>query len=82
MSTGENLLKQIDAFIARTGMSETRFGILAVGDGHLVRRLREHKSITIRRLDQVQWFMSAHADGAGSADQKVASGPTDEGKAA
>jgi hypothetical protein len=35
-----SLLKEIDAFIAETGMTEYRFGMLAITNGRLVERLR------------------------------------------
>lgn len=38
MST--NLLSEIEAFLAETGLGDYRFGILAVNNGRLVERLR------------------------------------------
>ena len=75
MDTGENLLREIEAFCARAGLSETRFGVMAVGDGHLVRRLRDGKSLTVKRMDRVVSFMR---------DFRVAQPPDahSEGKAA
>jgi hypothetical protein len=34
------LLREIDAFLTETGRGEYRFGLLAVGNGRLVSRLR------------------------------------------
>lgn len=60
MDTTESLLEEITAFCARYGMSETAFGLAVARDGHLVRRLRDGKSMTTRRLDQVKNFMAEH----------------------
>jgi hypothetical protein len=60
MSTNAQLLSEILTFCQSTGMSETTFGVEAVRDGHLVRRLREGKSITTRRLDQCRDFMRCY----------------------
>ncbi len=62
MSTSAQLLTEILAFCQVTGMSETTFGVEAVRDGHLVRRLREGKSITTRRLDQCREFMRQYTE--------------------
>ena len=43
----EELIQELDTFLARHGLADTRFGILSVGDGHLMRRIRDGK--TIRR---------------------------------
>lgn len=58
MSTADQLLSEIEQFCARHQMSETTFGRESVRDGHLVRRLRTHKSLTTKRLDQVREFMA------------------------
>lgn len=59
MSTATKLLAEIEAFCARHGISETTFGRAVARDGHLVRRLRRHKSMTIRRMDRCRAFMAA-----------------------
>jgi len=43
----EELIQELDTFLDRHGISDTAAGILAVGDGHLLRRIRNGK--TIRR---------------------------------
>ena len=43
----EELVEQLDLFLLKHGLSDTKFGILSVGDGHLMRRIRDGK--TIRR---------------------------------
>lgn len=54
------LLQEIDAFRARTGMAETRFGRLALNDGHFLRRLRGGGNVTVRTLDRVRAFMAGY----------------------
>jgi hypothetical protein len=74
MSTADDLLDQIVSFCARTGMSETAFGQAVARDRHLVRRLRSHKSMTLRRMDQVKAFMVAHPLGLAPQVQGVGAG--------
>lgn len=57
MDTQEQLLIEIDAFLARTGMKESMFGYKAVNDGKLIGYLRSGRSITLRRFDQIRAFM-------------------------
>lgn len=57
MTVSESLLGVIERFCAREGMPETRFGLAAAEDGHLVRRLREDESMTIRRMQRVLEFI-------------------------
>jgi len=64
MDTQEQLLIEIDAFLARTGMKESMFGYKAVNDGKLVPYLRQGRSITLRRFDQIRAFMEAVEKGA------------------
>lgn len=59
MSDRNALLSEINAYRARVGMAETRFGRLALNDGHFVRRLREGGNITLRTVDRVRAFMRA-----------------------
>lgn len=57
MQVSRNILEMINAFRMRTGMSETTFGAAAAGDNHLIRRLREKDSMTIKRLQKVIDFI-------------------------
>jgi hypothetical protein len=53
MTDRDTLLREIDAFREREGMSETRFGRAALNDGHFLRRLREGGNITLRTVERV-----------------------------
>ena len=59
MSDRDTLLREIDAFRAKTGMTETRFGRAALNDGHFVRRLREGGNTTLRTVERVREFIRA-----------------------
>ena len=62
-SIAEQLLDEIDAYLAETGMPPTRFGIEAVNDGHLIRDLKDGVSIGARKIDRVREFMAASREG-------------------
>lgn len=57
MTDRDTLLREIDAFRQREGMTETRFGRAALNDGHFLRRLRHGGNITLRTVERVQAFM-------------------------
>lgn len=57
MTLKQELLKQIDAYLAQTGMPATTFGRLAVNDGNFVPRLRAGSSITLRTHDRIASFL-------------------------
>lgn len=78
MSTADQLLSEIESFCARHDMSETTFGRESVRDGHLVRRLRKHKSLTTKRLDQVREFM-AKRDADSGEPEPAGAGPAASG---
>ena len=48
-----DLLAEIDAFLAQSGLTPTKFGVTAVNDGHLVANLRKGNSVTLRTADKV-----------------------------
>lgn len=54
-----SLLKEIDALLAETGMTEYRFGILAVSNGRLVERLRADGRIWPDTEARVRAFIAA-----------------------
>ena len=58
MSSADALLGEIDAFLQRTGMTQTQFGQEAMNNGSFVRQLRSGSGITLRTLDKVRAFMS------------------------
>ena len=61
----ENIIHEIDAFIAATGMRESTFGRLAVSDGKLIGDLRGRDGAKPRELrrateDKIRHFMETH----------------------
>jgi hypothetical protein len=56
----EHLIAQIDAFLAEHGMSDSRFGQLALNDRHFVRQLRDKRDVRMSTVDKVQQFMAAY----------------------
>jgi hypothetical protein len=72
MSERETLLRDIDAFLRQQRMAETRFGLAAVNDGHLIRRLRAGGNLTLRTVERVRAFMHAHPPPAAQYEQQEA----------
>lgn len=62
-SIAEQLLDEIDAYLAETGMAPTKFGIEAVNDGHLIRDLKDGVSIGAKKIDRVREFMASSREG-------------------
>lgn len=74
-----DILAQIDAFCARHGMAESRFGRAALSDPSFVYRLRRGGDIKRRTILRVlAWMSSYEADGkprprrAGGSAERVA----------
>ncbi len=63
----EYVRSRISAFLESTGISPTRFGRMAVGDPHLVRRIERGRSVTLRTADRVLAFIADYAGGSGGA---------------
>jgi hypothetical protein len=61
MSEHEKLLCEIEAFLLRTHMGQTRFGVEAMGDRSLVTRLRSGKSVTLKSADRIRSYMRENA---------------------
>jgi len=61
MNTREHLIFEIDAFLERTGMLPTTFGVLAAGERNFVQRLKDGKSCTLDKYDRVRNFMKNYA---------------------
>lgn len=50
----KRLLKQIEKYCERKGISVTQFGLLVANDGHLVRRMRAGRSPTLRTIERIE----------------------------
>lgn len=51
-------LRDIDQFLAETGMSRTGFGKAVAGDVHFYRTIAGGRSVSLRLYDRVQAFMA------------------------
>lgn len=52
-----DLLREVESFVARRGVSESYLGLLAVNDGKFVQRLRAGKNMTLATIDKVRTYM-------------------------
>jgi hypothetical protein len=59
----QELLQEIEAFCAETGMAESYFGRLSVGAWTVVQRLREGRSIELKTVDRIRSFIASHKSG-------------------
>ena len=60
LMTDDALLEQIDAFLSATGMKPTRFGMEALGEGGLVKSLREGRSPSLKNAKRIVEFMATY----------------------
>ena len=60
----EQLLAEIEVFLAATGMGETYFGKKAANNPYLVQRLRDGGRIWPETGDLVKAFIASHASDA------------------
>lgn len=74
MSSTEKLLKEIEAFLIRTGMKASDFGHQAVGDVAFVYRLRSGKDTRLKTADRVRRFMTDQKASGKSRPKPAASG--------
>jgi len=50
--------EEIDAYLAKTGMSKSAFGIAAISDNRFVFRLEEGADVKASTIDAVREFMT------------------------
>ena len=51
---------RLDAFLERTGLKPSMFGLRATGDPNLIRQLRRGRSPTLKLADRILAFMDAY----------------------
>jgi|JRYH01.1.fsa_nt_gb hypothetical protein len=56
----QKLLEEIEAFLTRTGMNATEFGLRAKGDGFVVGRLRQGKDVRSGTASELRRFMETY----------------------
>ncbi len=54
------LLRELDAFLNRHGIADSTFGISAVGDSHLVQRIRNGRPIRRSTILKIKKYMARH----------------------
>ena len=55
--TVKELLGEIEVFCRKAQMAPTAFGKRVMGDGHLVRRLRDGSEPTLATIDRIKRYM-------------------------
>lgn len=68
----------VSAFLGRSGLSPTAFGIQALGDPNLMREVRRGRSPSLRTADRVLAFISEF-DGESGGGRDPSSRPGDTG---
>ena len=63
MSSTDILLADIEAFIARSGMTPTEFGLKALNNPAFLIHLRSGGDVRLRTADKVRAFMTDHDRG-------------------
>ena len=63
----EYVRSRIAAFLERTGIGPTTFGLLAVGDRNLISQMDRGRSLTLRTADRALAFIADHEGGSGGA---------------
>jgi len=53
----KELLDEIEAYRLKHDLDPTNFGLKAVKDGHLIRRIKEGRTPTLKTMDRVRRFM-------------------------
>jgi hypothetical protein len=56
----EPLLLEIEAFCKANGLSETRFGELALGDKPFISQLRAGRDLRVSTVEKIRAFMSEY----------------------
>lgn len=57
MSTREQLIEEIERFLALSGISVTRFGVEAAGERGLLRRLKAGGDVTTETADRIRSYI-------------------------
>lgn len=70
--TKVEIVEAIEAFLAESGLSQTRFGYLTVGDPSLVTKLRDGRGISIHTLDKIAKFVRYGESSVGAKKEKSA----------
>lgn len=62
MDSTDQLLGDIEAFLARHRMAPSTFGARAVNDGKLIERLRAGGTVSLKKADEIRKFIATHPE--------------------
>lgn len=62
MTSHDQLLDEIEAFLKATGMNAIAFGRRSVNNGKLVARMRAGSSVTLHTADAIRAFIAAQCE--------------------
>ena len=54
------LLRELDAFLDKYGIADSTFGVRAVGDSHVVRRIRDGRPVRRSTVLRIRQFIESH----------------------
>jgi len=57
--TVKSLLADIEAYCARSGTDRTTFGKMVANDGHLISRMEQGRTPTLKMIDRVRAFIDS-----------------------
>lgn len=60
MSIKNDLINEIDAYLDRSGMTATEFGVAVLNDTAFVHRLRRGKDVRVATVEKVRQWMVDH----------------------
>ena len=60
MTTRDELLKEIDAYLEATGWSESYLGVVAMRDSGFVFRIRAGRNVRLDTADRIRKYMRTH----------------------
>lgn len=76
ISSRSQLLSDIEAFLAETGMGQSYFGKKAVGNSEVVSRLRDGRNVRLDTAEKIACFIKQHRH----AEQAVSSNEDIQGQ--
>jgi hypothetical protein len=56
----QELIAELDAFLDRYGIADSTFGIRAVGDSHLVQRIRDSRPIRRSTILKIRKYIARY----------------------
>jgi hypothetical protein len=57
----QELIAELDSFLDRYGIADSTFGIRAVGDSHLIKRIRDNRPIRRSTVLKIRKYMARYS---------------------